>query len=58
MKKKKAGKHEICHILLCEEAKLNNCSSTGLEILYMYVNRFSSDLVHRHIIFLLTLLLK
>ena len=49
---------QILHLLLLllhEEAYLNNRSSTRLEILRAI--RFSSDIVHRHIIFLLTLLL-
>ena len=43
------------HLLLHEEAYLNNHSSLEPEILDL--NRFSSKLVHRHIIFPLTLLL-
>ena len=38
-----------------ENTNLTNYNSNGLEILY--VNRFSSELVHRHILFPLTLLL-
>ena len=34
------------HLLLHEEAQLNNHSSTRLEILH--ANSFSSNLVHRH----------
>ena len=47
--------HRFILHLLHEEAQLNNHSSTRLEILH--VNRFSSELVHRHIIFPLTPLL-
>ena len=46
---------QTLHLLLHEEAYLNNRSSTRLEILR--ANRFSSGLVHRHIIFPLTRLL-
>ena len=42
-------------LLLFEEAKLTNHSTYEPEILH--VNRFSSELVHRHIICSLTLLL-
>ena len=45
----------LLHLLLHEEAYLNNHSSLEPEILDL--NRFSSELVHRHILFLLTLLL-
>ena len=40
-------------LLLFEEAKLTNDSTNEPEILH--VNQFSSELVHRHIIYSLTL---
>ena len=47
--------HLLHLLLLHEEAYLNNHSSLEPEILDL--NRFSSELVHRHVIFPLTLLL-
>ena len=50
----RSGKHVLLHLLLFEEVKLTNDSTNEPEILH--VNQFSSELVHRHIIYSLTLL--
>ena len=47
--------HVLLHLLLFEKVKLTNHSTYEPEILH--VNQFSSELVHRHIIYSLTLLL-